>query len=1187
MTTETMPFESNCPHCGAPLPPDAPMGMCPQCLLAEGCSESSSPQSDLINQPDLQTFDDYELIEMIARGGMGVVYRARQKSLHREVALKMILSGQLASEQEVQRFQSEAKAAAHLRHPNIVTVHEVGEMDGRHFYSMEFVRGQHLGDRMQQCPLQPKQAVLYLIKIARAVHFAHQNGIVHRDLKPQNILLDKHDEPRITDFGLAKRMDLEGDLTLTGTVIGSPAYMAPEQAQGKQHSVGPLADVYALGALFYCMLAGRPPFQAVTPLETLKQVTDSNPQSLRQINHEIPIDLETICLKCLEKEPGHRYESAEELACELERWLSNEPILARRSTTRERIQKWTRRNPVLTSMSALVLLMGMVALAVISWQLRQTRSALAKAEQLIVAEATARAREMKPYLTMSHDGPVSSVAFSKDGQRILSSSYDHSARIWNARTGEVVRELVGHTGVVGKAVFSPDDQQVMTLSFDTHFRYPHLSPTDELGVTTRIPRFGDKTVRVWNTDSGEPIARFQHPNQVVDADFSPDGKHVVTASWDHLGRIWDVETGREIHSLAYHQAALLSARFSPDGTQVVTTSSGSDYQITIHPGGGGGSTSSVYEKHLASIWDAETGKTLGFVENQSRNGIFFARPRSSRSVMEYSKDGKWLLVAGAHPSNGILWNVRKQRVERVFKGHTTEMTGARFSADGTKAISYGADRNARIWDVASGEQTALLAAHKETILWAEFSIDGNLVVTASGDGTARVWDASSGVGISVLKGHADKVYQARFSPDGLRVVTASEDGTLRLWDAATLTQMSKVLRGHERSVVSIDISSDGKKVVTGSSDGSARLWDMDSQKTLFVLEGYKDIKDDQIRRHALGVVSDVSFSADDQFVLTASEDSYALMRPVDMSGNPSGEDVVLSPFSPLRLWNVQAGQLEKRFKDLPSGVRSIRWSGDGNQFTAIPNGEVDKAIRIRGIVRRGWSGSSQKLDESYDLSIWNINSGTEWYKLHDIINELKDVAFSVDGKRVATADQGPVRLWDGTNGEFIKALPGSEGAGEVAFVNGTDQLLVKDMRGANLWDLENGRRIQTYPSPDIPFLDVTFHVDLERVLGWTQEKGMVCLFDLNNGELLVRLDDAAKRLRKALLSPDGRLLVTIGWDKTAVVWDAHTGDRLENLEGHEDNILDAVISSDGRWLGTVSEDYTARLWPLNVIRTVR
>ena len=1187
MKTETMSFESICPQCGESLSADAPMGMCPRCLLAEVQQDASSALPDLLDQANQSMFGDYELIELIARGGMGVVYRARQKSLNRQVALKMILSGQLASEQEVQRFQSEAKAAAHLRHPNIVTVHEVGEMDGRHFYSMEYVQGKHLGERMQENPLPQKQAVQYLVKIARAVHFAHENGIVHRDLKPQNILLDHHDEPRITDFGLAKRMDLEGDLTMTGTLIGSPAYMAPEQAQGKQYSVGPLTDVYALGALFYCMLVGRPPFRAMTPLETLKQVTDSNPQSLRQINPYLPIDLDTICQKCLEKEPAHRYQSAEELAQELERWLSNEPILARRSTAKERIQKWTRRNPILTSMSALVLVVGMVALLLVSWQLRQTRSALAKAEQLIVAEATARATEMEPYLTMSHDGPVSSVTFGEDGRRILSSSHDHTARIWDARTGKLIRELSGHTGVVGKAVFSPDEQQVMTLSFDTHFRYPHLSPTDELGVTTRIPRYGDQTVRVWNTDSGESIAMFQHPNQVVDAAFSPDGKHVVTASWDHLGRIWDVETGREIHSLAHHQAALLSARFSPDGTQVVTTSSGSDYQITIHPGGGGGSTSSVYEKHLASIWEVETGKTLDFVENQSRNGIFFARPRSSRSVMEYSKDGKWLLVAGAHPSNAILWNVRKQRVEHVLKGHTTEVTGARFSADGTKAVSYGADRNARIWDVASGEQTALLAAHKETILWAEFSTDGNLVVTASGDGTARVWDAGSGVGISVLKGHADKVYQARFSPDGLRVVTASEDGTLRLWDAATLTQMSKVLRGHERSVLSIDISSDGKKVVTGSSDGSARLWDMDSQKTLFVLDGYKDIKDDQIRRHALGDVSDVSFSADDQFVLTASEDSYALMRPVDISGNPSGEDLLLSPFSPLRLWNVQTGQLEKRFEDLPSGVRSIRWSGDGNHFAAIPTGDVVKAIRLKGIVGRGWSGSSQKLNEPYDLSVWSIDSGNEWYKLHDIINELKDVAFSADGKWVATADQGPVRLWNGKSGELIKALPGSEGAGEVAFVNETDQLLVKDMRGANLWDLESGRCIQTYPSPDIPFLDVTFHVDLERVLGWTQEKGMVCLFDMSTGELLLRIDDAAKRLRKALLSPDGRLLVTIGWDKTAIVWDAHTGDRLENLEGHEDDILDAVISPDGRWLGTVSEDYTARLWPLNIIRTVR
>lgn len=1132
-------------------------------------------------------FGDYQLLEVIARGGMGVVYRARQKSLSRDVALKMILSGHLASENEVNRFRAEAEAAAHLRHPNIVAVFEVGEMDGRHFYSMEFVDGDDLEKRMQQGVLPIKQAVGYLIKIAKAVHFAHQRGVVHRDLKPQNILLDQNNEPRITDFGLAKRMDLEGDLTLTGTVFGSPAYMAPEQAQGNQDAVGPLTDVYALGAILFRMVAGRPPFQAATPLETLKAVSESNPPSLIGIRRESPADLETICLKCLEKNPAHRYGSAEDLAEELERWMSNKPILARPATARERFRKWAHRNPVLVSMSALLLLVGMIGFLVVWRQLLQTRSALEKAEQLIVSEATARAAELEPYLILPHEGPVATVAFSKDGEHILSASHDHHARLWHARSGDVVRVFEGHGGVVGKAIFSADEHQILTVSFDRNFRYPHLSPNDELFVTSRIPRFGDRSVRVWNKDTGKQIAVLQHINQVVDADFSHDGRRVVTASWDHQARVWDVLTGEEISSSNYHQAALLSSRFSPDGTRVVTTSSGSDYQITIQPGGGGGATSSVHESHIASLWEVESGELIAPIDNRSRDGFLIGGFRSSRSVAEYSADGQWIVLSGGQPSNLMIWNVSRQRVEHQLEGHEAELVGARFNADGTQIISYGADKTARIWDVVTGKQIARLSAHKDTILWAEFNASGSLVVTASGDGTARVWDAATGVGISVLKGHQDKVYQARFSPDGLRIVTASEDGTARLWDAATMTQLSKTFRGHERKVVSIDMSPDGQQVVTGSEDGTARLWDLESQKTVFVLEGYKEIRDDQIRRHALGDVRDVRFSADGQFILSASEDRYALMRPVDMSGNPSAEDQLLAPFSPLRLWNVQNGQLEKRFENLPSGMRGIRWNKDRTRFVAIPNGDVAKAIRMKGMLGRGWSGSSEQLSEPFDLPVWESGSGRELFRLHDIVNELKDVAFSGDGKWIATADKGPVRLWNGTDGHFVRALPGSERAGKVEFVKSNDQLLVKDMRGANLWDLANGQRILAYPSPGIPFIEVTFYVDSGCVLGWTQEEGMVCLFDLNSGELLVQFDHVAKRLRKALLSPDGRLMVTIGWDKAAIVWDAHTGDLLERLEGHEDDILNAVISPDGRWLGTVSEDYTARVWPLNVIRTGR
>ncbi|MBI2807217.1 MAG: serine/threonine protein kinase [Planctomycetes bacterium] len=277
-----------------------------------------------------QRFGEYEILGEIARGGMGVVYRARQTALDRIVALKMILAGRLANADEVQRFRTEAEAAARLQHPNLVTVHEVDEIDGQHFFTMEFIEGMSLDQRLIQGPLAGKPAARYVRILARAVHYAHKQGILHRDLKPSNVLIDADDEPHITDFGLAKRLGEGGSgKTRTGAVLGTPSYMSPEQAQGKTAEIGPAADIYSLGAILYELVTGRPPFRAETPLDTVMQVIDQEPVPPRLLNANVEHDLETICLKCLTKDPHQRYASAEELGEDLQRYLDGDSIHAR------------------------------------------------------------------------------------------------------------------------------------------------------------------------------------------------------------------------------------------------------------------------------------------------------------------------------------------------------------------------------------------------------------------------------------------------------------------------------------------------------------------------------------------------------------------------------------------------------------------------------------------------------------------------------------------------------------------------------------------------------------------------------------------------------------------------------------------------------------------------------------------
>jgi WD40 repeat protein/serine/threonine protein kinase len=1009
---------------------------------------------------------DYRIVRELGRGGMGVVYEAEQLSLGRRVALKVLPFAAALDAKQLQRFKNEAQAAAHLHHQSIVPVYAVGCERGVYYYAMQYIDGQSLADLIAELRqrhgleqpeeraarataaelsgqagvparaaastldtpgatlaarssiLDPRSSTFFRtvaqlgVQAAEALEHAHQQGVIHRDIKPANLLLDGRGHLWITDFGLA-RLQGQAGLTRTGDLIGTPRYMSPEQTSAKGAVVDHRTDLYSLSATLYELLTLEPAFAGRDRHQLLRQIATEEPRRPRLLNRAIPADLETICLKALAKEPGRRYQTAGDLAEDLQRFLAGQPIQARPVGQLERLWRWCRRHPgsAAAGVLAVVAFAALVALAVgsafavrLSAAYQEAARQRARAEhqeklvrhylyaahmslaqrawesnqvglmlELLQRHRPRRAEDedLRGFewhylwrlghagrLTLrGHTAGVGSVAYSPDSQRLRSASYDGTVKEWAATTGQEIRtwKLPGQKpGVI--VAFSPDGKRLASAGWTDQTVY---------------------TVKVWDATTEREIHTFKMANPHVSGlssslTFSPDGQWLAWGGGDGTMKVWDVTTGQEGRTPKGHAKMVWSLAFSPDGKRLASCS---------------------WEDGTVKLWDARTGEEL-FTRNEPAFHL------------AYSPDGKQLATV-ADGQTIRLWDASTGQEVLALKGHTASIWRLAYSPDGKRLASASEDGTLKVWGVSTGQEIVTHKGHTAPVGSVAFSADGKRLVSGSEDGMVKAWEATTGpaeVRTLKLKGNPVAI-----SPDGQRLALGSQDGTVRVCEVSTEQQVL-TLKGHTAEVSSVAFSRDGKRLASGSWDRTVKVWDAATGQEILTLKGHTSW------------ISSVAFRPDGKQLATAgsseqvvklwdvtTEQELRTLRGhtggiATVAYSPDGQRLASSSHdATVKVWDAATGQELRTLKGHTNGARGVAFSPDGQR---LASSSVDRTVRL-----------------------WDARTGQELLTLeHGHSHSVWQVAFSPDGKRLASASHDrTVKIWDVTTGQELLTLKGHTG----------------------------------------------------------------------------------------------------------------------------------------------------------------
>ncbi len=1002
--------------------------------------------------------DGYELLDELGRGGMGVVYRARQLNVNRIVALKIIKGSHLEYDDEerrtvlLERFRTEAIAASRLDHENIATVYEIGQFGDDPYYAMRLVDGVSLDKLVRDGPLPPMRAVEYLVPIADALASLHQAGVVHRDLKPSNILIEKGtDSPVLTDFGLAKLVDAQAQVTLTQEGFGSPPYMAPEQLL-HANGVTEAADIYSLGATLYHLLTGRPPFQAESLPEFARQIVFCDPVRPRQLNRSIHRDLETICLKCLDKNEPQRYASASELADDLRRFRDHLPIAARPVGSIGQMVRWGRRNPAWMIFAISITALLCLSATIVGAMYARERSVAAVAESALKnnrftrsnklfeksrfgqvgipfeslpwqiacleldqgtpREATTRQRLYSilnhgPKLTQvyCHEGPISCGVFSRDGDLILTGSHDATAKIWSTQTGKCLQKLQ-HAAPLRQVAFNHRGDVAATAADDGY-------------------------VQLWSVASGDKIgAALKHPGQVRSIVFSASDEFLVTASADEYVRVWRAADGSPHKKIQGTTAGSIISdlALSPDGVHGVSCGGSSRALVWSlrtgepepaelhHPAEvisaqfspSGAEIASGDSGGAARIWDIDSGRLLSE----------YLHPSAVHHV-RFTSDSRRLITATADSAN--VWS--RQAIEPTGEtfAHAETTTIAVDPAD-RSLLTVGDDRTLKLWSLQDGTSPIAWLYHAGDTNGAEFSHDGNSILTVSADGVARVWRCSDSRSHHRIAG-LSAVRAVQVTPDGKSVLAWGQAGVSAVFESSAPNDAYSILN-HRGESVAMGISPNGQRVAVADRKGEVRVWNRTTDEALpdlperastvealefspgndGIVIGYSDgalvlcdVETASVRKtlEVPGDLVDLAFNPAGD-VLLATDSKSARLIQLDSDDNPEilplqlGGEIIGSRFSPDGRFVVIYG----------AANRVLLWDTVGGGCKALntsaPVSDVSFTLNSSMFLTAG---------EDATARVWRAVDGSALFEPMKYHEPLSRCAFSPDGKYVVLCGQ--------------------------------------------------------------------------------------------------------------------------------------------------------------------------------------